>query len=68
LRSATIEPAKYLNAAESLGAVEQGKIAEFLLLDANPLADIRNARKISAVVWGGKYLTKPQLQALAPGR
>jgi imidazolonepropionase-like amidohydrolase len=64
LRSATLEPAKYLGAAESLGAVESGKIADLVLLDANPLADIRNTRKIAAVVFGGKYLSKLQLQGL----
>jgi hypothetical protein len=64
LRSATLEPAKYLGAAESLGAVESGKIADLVLLDANPLADIRNARKIAAVVYGGKYLSKLRLQTL----
>jgi len=64
LRSATLEPAKYLDAAASLGSVESGKIADMVLLDANPLADIRNARKIAAVILGGKYLNKSQLQAL----
>ena len=65
LRSATLAPAKYLEAAESLGQVEQGKIADLVLLDGNPLTDIRNTRKISAGVLGGKYLNKPRLQALA---
>ena len=65
LRSATLEPAKYLDAAESLGTVEAGRVADLVLLDGNPLADIRNARKISAVIWGGKYLTKAQLQTAA---
>jgi hypothetical protein len=64
LRSATIEAAKYLNASESLGLVEQGKIADLVLLDANPLADVRNIRRMSAVIFGGKYLGKTQLQAL----
>jgi imidazolonepropionase-like amidohydrolase len=56
LRSATIEPAKYLNAAASLGAVEEGKAADLVILDGDPLADIRNTRKIAAVVLGGRYL------------
>ena len=64
LRSATLEPAKYLGASESLGAIESGKIADLVLLDANPLADIRNARKIAAVVYGGKYLSKLRFQTL----
>jgi hypothetical protein len=65
LRSATLEPVKYLGAAESLGAVESGKIADLVLLEANPLADIRNTGKISAVVFSGKYLSKLQLRTLA---
>ena len=65
LRSATLAPARYLDASPSLGTVEQGKIADLVLLDANPLTDIRNARKISAVIVGGKYLNRPRLQALA---
>ncbi len=54
LRSATLEPARYLN-AESLGGVEQGKNADLVMLDADPLSDIRNTRKIAAVVLAGKY-------------
>ena len=64
LRSATLEPAKYLNAAESLGSVESGKIADLVLLEGNPLTDIGNTRKIGGVIFGGKYLSKLQLQAL----
>ena len=61
LRSATLEPADYLEATASLGAVEPGKLADLVLLDANPLTDIRNTRKIAAVILGGKYLPKAQL-------
>jgi hypothetical protein len=56
LRSATLEPARYLDATDSLGTVEPGKIADLVLLDANPLADIRNTRKIAAVISAGKFL------------
>jgi len=56
LRSATLEPARYLNAA-ALGTVEEGKTADLVILDADPLADIRNTRKIAGVVLSGKYLT-----------
>ena len=60
LRSATLEPAKYLDATEALGAVAQGKLADLVLLDANPLSDIRNTRKIAAVVLGGRYIPEPR--------
>ena len=64
LRSATMEPAKYIGADERLGAVSQGRVADLVLLDGNPLADIRNTRKIDGVVLGGKYFSKLKLNAL----
>jgi imidazolonepropionase-like amidohydrolase len=64
LRSATLTPAEYLDADESLGSVVQGKIADLVLLDADPLKDIRNTQKISAVVLGGKYLSKAKLDSM----
>lgn len=67
LRAATISPAEYLNADESLGTVEQGKIADLVLLDADPLQDISNTRKIFAVIVGGKYLSKAKLESLLRG-
>lgn len=54
LRAATLEPARYLNRVDSLGTVEQGKVADLVLLDANPLIDIRNTRRISMVVVNGR--------------
>lgn len=56
LRCATLEPAKYLDAAESFGDVAEGRTADLVLLSADPLTDIRNTRKIAAVVLGGRYL------------
>ena len=61
LRSATLEPAKYLNAAGSIGTVEEGKAADLVILDADPLADIRNTRKIAGVVLAGKYFNRRSL-------
>ena len=46
----------YLERAQDLGTVEKGKIADLVLLDADPLQDIRNTRRIAAVVAGGKFL------------
>jgi imidazolonepropionase-like amidohydrolase len=56
LRTATINPAKYFDMEKSLGTVEKGKMADLVLLDANPLTDINNTRKIAAVISGGRYL------------
>ena len=64
LRTATINPARYFDMEKSLGTVEKGKIADLVLLDANPLTDINNTRKIDAVIVGGRYLPKEMLQKM----
>ena len=64
LQSATIQPAKYLDADESMGTVAAGKNADLVLLEADPLADIRNTQQISAVILGGKYISKQQLSGM----
>ncbi len=57
LRAATYEPARYFNALDSLGTIEKGKVADLVLLDADPLADILNTRRIGAVIYNGHLLT-----------
>jgi hypothetical protein len=64
LRTATLNPAVYLNLSVSLGTIEKGKIADLVLLEANPLESISNTRKISAVVANGRYLPKEELQKM----
>jgi imidazolonepropionase-like amidohydrolase len=64
LQSATRDPAKYLDRLKDVGTVETGKIADLVLLDANPLDDIKNTQKIAAVVVGGKLLDKAALQKM----
>jgi hypothetical protein len=54
LRTATYNPAEYFGALDSLGTVSTGKLADLLLLDANPLTDIRNTRRISTVIANGR--------------
>jgi imidazolonepropionase-like amidohydrolase len=66
LRAATITPAEFLEAGDSLGTVAPGKMADLVLLDADPLTDIRNTQKIAAVVLGGRYLPKAKLDAMLP--
>jgi imidazolonepropionase-like amidohydrolase len=64
LRAATIVPARLLNATDSLGTVAQGKVADLVLLDANPLTDIRNTTHIRAVISNGRVFLRPALDSL----
>jgi predicted dinucleotide-binding enzyme/cytosine/adenosine deaminase-related metal-dependent hydrolase len=64
LQAATLNPARYLEATDSLGTVTPGKLADLVLLDANPLEDIRNTRRIRAVVLDGRYLDRQALDGL----
>src|SRR5260370_34609766 len=61
LRTATLNPAVFLNRTADFGAIDAGKIADLVLLDENPLIDIRNTRKIRAVVLNGRYLDRAEL-------
>ena len=58
LRAATYNPAEFLGALDSLGTVTQGKVADLVLLDADPLADVRNTRRISAVIANGRLFDR----------
>ena len=54
LRAATYNPADFLGALDSLGTIAKGKLADLVLLDADPLTDIRNTRRISVVIANGR--------------
>jgi hypothetical protein len=64
LQAATRNPARYLGQLDSLGTVEVGKIADLVLLDANPLSDIRHTQKINAVVVNSRLLDRKALDEL----
>lgn len=64
LQSATRNPAAFIGRLDSLGTIKRGKIADLVLLDANPLVDIGNLQKINAVVFGGKLLRKSSLETM----
>jgi imidazolonepropionase-like amidohydrolase len=64
LQTATINPARFLNKESEFGSIEKGKLADLILLDANPLEDIHNTTKINAVVANGKYLSRTDLDGL----
>jgi len=64
LQSATRNPARYLAATDSLGAVAAGQLADLVVLDANPLRDIANTEKVHAVVLNGRLVDSTQRQGL----
>ena len=64
LQAATVNPAKFLGLEKSLGTIEKGKLADMILLNADPLKDIRNTRKIDAVIVNGKYLSRNELDSM----
>lgn len=62
LESATRRAAEFLQVSDDRGTVEAGKRADLLLLDADPLADVANTRRIAAVILGGRVVTAAELQ------
>jgi predicted amidohydrolase YtcJ len=64
LQTATINPARFLGLTGSLGTVAADKDADLVLLDANPLDDISNLKRIRAVVVRGRVLDRPDLDGV----
>jgi imidazolonepropionase-like amidohydrolase len=64
LRTATSNPAKFLGMSDTVGTIEKGNLADLILLDANPLDDIRNTQRIYGVVANGRYFPLDELRRL----
>jgi hypothetical protein len=64
LRAATYEPARLMHKESTLGQIGKGYLADLLVLDANPLTDIGNTRKIDAVIVRGKQFDKAALKRM----
>ena len=64
LQAATLNPARFMGRENDLGTVAAGKIADLVLLDANPIEDVANTKKISAVVFGGKFFPRTSLDEM----
>lgn len=67
IHAATGASAEILGADEELGTLEEGKWADLVLLDADPLADIRNTRRIHTVVKGGEVVDRAAIRELSRG-
>lgn len=61
LRSATLNPARFFVSTDSLGSIAPGKLADLVLLERNPLADITALRGVRGVVAGGRYYSRADL-------
>ncbi|MDX2223342.1 MAG: amidohydrolase family protein [Rhodospirillaceae bacterium] len=61
VRIGTLNGAKYLGREADLGTIAPGKLADLLLLDADPTADVRNARRINTVIKGGQVIDRSKL-------
>jgi hypothetical protein len=68
LQAATISPARFLHATDSLGTIAPGKVADLVVLDANPLDDIANTRRIHAVIVRGVLVDIAARQRLLAAR
>jgi hypothetical protein len=64
LQAATLNPSVYFGKTTDFGTVEVGKVADLVILEANPLDDIRNTERIAGVVTAGRYLDRQELDRL----
>ena len=64
LQTATLNPAKFFNRQQDFGSVQAGRLADLVLLSANPLADIANTQRIVGVLADGQYLSQADLAQL----
>ena len=64
IQSATLNPARFLGLEATQGTIQKGKLADLILLTANPLNDIQNTQKIDAVILRGRLLARRDLNNL----
>jgi imidazolonepropionase-like amidohydrolase len=64
LQTATLDPATVFHLSDDYGVVAEGKIADLVLLEDNPIRDIRNTRRIAAVVSRGRLYSRDKLDGL----
>ncbi len=64
LEAATLRPAQYFSMEDQLGTIEEGKIADLVLLNANPLDDITNTQAIQMVIKNGNLMDRQVLDGM----
>ena len=66
LRAATLNGAHYLGMDKDIGSLEPGKLADLVVLDGDPIADIRQSDRIVDVMQNGRLYALPRLDEIAP--
>ena len=64
LRTATLYPAQYFDAETRYGSIKAGKVADLVILNANPVTNISHTRSISGVFFNGNHIADAQVEAL----
>jgi tetratricopeptide (TPR) repeat protein len=64
LQAATLNPARFFGRTDELGTIEEGKLADLVLLDANPLEDITNTKQIRDVIANGRLYRRTDLDRI----
>ncbi|MEO8452254.1 MAG: amidohydrolase family protein [Gemmatimonadota bacterium] len=67
LRAATENPAEFLHATDEVGAVAVGRRADLILVNSNPLTDVRNAARRAGVMVRGRWMPEAELERMLDG-
>jgi imidazolonepropionase-like amidohydrolase len=67
IRSATLSGAEAIGAADRIGSIEPGKLADMVIIDGDPVADIRQSDRITHVMLNGRLYEVPTMNETVTG-